>query len=170
MADSEAAKFWPSRAAQNLVTIGGSEDRLPLLPGFKSGSLRPGPLFLLGCSAVLSNLVVTRMDGPDASDASTENPSWAEIESAIRSLDGKRRTLIILGVGDPTPHMGIGGGGDGKYIVYVTPDNLTFDTLIHPDAPPGKCLLVAGGQLGDYENRICTSEKQGPIHAQMRAF
>ena len=104
-----------------------------------------------------SNLIVTRMDGPDASDASTENPSWSEIESAIRSLDGKRRTLLILGVGDPTPHMGIGGGGDGKYIVYVTPDNLTFDTLIHPDAPPGKCLLVAGGQLGDYENRICVT-------------
>jgi hypothetical protein len=65
--------------------------------------------------------------------------------------------MLILGIGDPVPHMGIGGGKDGQYIVYTTMDNLSFSTLINPQAMPGKRLLVAGGQLGDYENKICVS-------------
>ena len=51
--------------------------------------------------------------------------------------------------------MGIGGGKDGKYIVYATPDNLIFYNLINPKAPPGKLFLVAGGQRGDYANKQC---------------
>ena len=109
----------------------------------------------------MGKLAVNRLGGPDDSNATElENPSWDQIEKAIRRLDGKRCTLVSLGIGDPVPHMGIAGGGDGKYIVYVTPDNMRFHTLINPSAPPGKCMLVAGGQLGDYECKKCVSLRE----------
>lgn len=102
-------------------------------------------------------LVVTRIDGPDDMDpAECENPSWDDIENAIRRLDGETCTLLILGIGDvEVPHMAIGGGEGGQYIVYTTPDNMTFHKLINPKAPPGKCLLVAGGQRGSYDRKLC---------------
>lgn len=76
---------------------------------------------------------------------------------------------MSLGIGDPVPHMGIGGGGDGKYVVYVTPDNIRFYTLINPSARPGKCMLVAGGQLGDYECKKCVSLREALIAAKTYA-
>jgi len=97
------------------------------------------------------------MDGPDDSDQTEhENPSWIDIETAIRSLDGDTRTLLVLGIGDPpVPHMAIAGGEEGQYIVYTTLDNMIFHKLIKPEAPPGKCLLVAGGQRGEYDRKMC---------------
>lgn len=102
-------------------------------------------------------LVVTRMDGPaDDGCPMTENPTWSDIEAAVRRLDGQNCSLLILGIGEPpTPHMAIGGGNDGRYIVYSTPDNAVFYTLFNPTAPRGKRSLVAGGQRGDYDLEIC---------------
>lgn len=51
--------------------------------------------------------------------------------------------------------MAIGGGDQGRYIVYATPDNKVFHKLINPQAPRGKCLMVAGGQRGDYDLELC---------------
>jgi hypothetical protein len=96
------------------------------------------------------------MDGPDdKAQELFDDPAWQDIETAIRRLDGRKCTMLILEIGDPVPHMGIGGGEDGKYIVYTTPDNWVFHNLINPQAAPGKSLLVAGGQRGDYANRQC---------------
>lgn len=102
-------------------------------------------------------LVVTRMDGPEDRDPTElEQPAWRDIEEAIRRLDGSTCSLVILGIGEPpTPHMGIGGGENGQYIVYATPDNIVFHTLINPNATSGKVMLVAGGQRGAYEKQIC---------------
>ena len=109
----------------------------------------------------MEKLAVNRLDGPEDRNATElDNPSWDEIEKAIRRLDGERCSLVILGIGDPVPHMGIGGGGEGKYIVYTTRDNMHFHTLINPSAPAGKCMLVAGGQLGDYEQKKCVSLRE----------
>lgn len=104
-------------------------------------------------------LAATRLGGPvDSDPAELQNPTWLDIEAAIRRLDGDTCSLVTLGIGpSPVPHMAIGGGEAGKYIVYTTPDNLSFHTLINPQAPPGKCHLVAGGQRGDYDLKICVS-------------
>jgi len=98
-------------------------------------------------------LVVTRMDGPEDAAEGMEKPTWRDIETAIRRLNGDTCTLLMLGIGEPVPHMGIGGGENGRYIVYATLDNWTFHNLINPGAAAGKSLLVAGGQRGDYANR-----------------
>src|SRR5271163_3330991 len=104
-------------------------------------------------------LVVTRLDGPIDSDATEkQNPTWEDIQAAVRRLDGGTCTLVCLGIGQaPVPHMGIGGGEGGKYIVYCTPDNRTFYNLINPGAESAKYQLTAGGQLGNYDARQCVS-------------
>ena len=98
---------------------------------------------------------VSRMDGPDDSAArTTPNPTWEDIEAAIRRLDGNTCTLLCLGIGKPpVPHMGIGGVEDGCYVVYCTLDKRTFHKLIDAQAPVGKRVLTAGGQRGDYNLR-----------------
>ena len=102
-------------------------------------------------------LFVTRMDGPeDRHPAELKHPTWTDIEASILRLDGDSCSLLILGVGPPpAPHMAIGGGDQGRYIVYVTPDNLVFHTLFNLQGPQGKCLVVAGGQQGEYDLEIC---------------
>lgn len=102
-------------------------------------------------------LAVTRLDGPDdARTSSVLRPKWREIEAAIRRLDGKNCSLVILGVGEPpVPHLAVGGGASGQYIVYATKDNLSFQQLTNPAALAGKCTVVAGGQSGEYERRFC---------------
>jgi Immunity protein Imm1 len=101
-------------------------------------------------------LAVKRLGGPDDSDSSERlNPSWNDIETAIQNLDGEARTLVVLGIGNPVPHMGIGGGANGQYILYETPDNLAFHNLINPNAGKGKVRLKAGGQEAEYRSKLC---------------
>jgi len=83
------------------------------------------------------------------------NPSWSQIEVAIRSLDGARNSLIVIAIGDPVPHMAIGGGLH-RYILYATFDNLVFSTLADPSVGPGTVELVAG-QRGKYSARNVVS-------------
>ncbi len=96
------------------------------------------------------------MDGPDNSDgAELLNPTWADIETAIRRLDADQCSLVILGIGEPpAPHLAIC-GGNGKYLVYATEDNVTFHKLVNPNADEGKFDLVAAGQMGSYPVRWC---------------
>lgn len=105
----------------------------------------------------MSSLKVTRLDGPEDSDRDEMlNPDWLTIEAAIRRLDADSCSLVVLGIGDPpVPHMAIGGGDQGRYVVYATNDNLTFYKAVNPKAGIGKCDLVAGGQLGSYDLRLC---------------
>jgi len=90
-----------------------------------------------------------------SSHQGVSNPSWSQIEAAIRGLDGARNWLISLVIGDPVPHMAIGGGPD-RYILYATSDNLTFATLVNPGVGPGTIELVAG-QRGKYQARNAVS-------------
>ncbi len=82
-----------------------------------------------------------------------ENPSWSQIETAIRELDGESKTLVTLGIDEDT-FMSIGGGAN-KYIVTVTFDNCNFYVLI--DSPKSEQIqtLVVGGQNGNYPANQC---------------
>jgi hypothetical protein len=91
-----------------------------------------------------------------SSHGEVSNPSWSEIESAIRTLDGAHNSLIVLEIGDPVPHMAIGGGPE-RYILYVTFDNASFSTLADPLVGPGTVELVAGSQMGKYQKRNAVS-------------
>ena len=108
--------------------------------------------------------------GPkDADNRELSNPNWAEIEMAIRELDGNDRTLVLFGSNTPAPHMAIGGGSDGRYIVYATHDNITFYTMVGTDRSEGKAVFTAGGQAGDYPIRNCVKLEQALRAAQVFA-
>jgi hypothetical protein len=79
--------------------------------------------------------------------------SWEEIEAAIRRLDGHRSTLVTLEAENET-HMAIG-GGNSKYLVYVTFDNEDFHYLVDLSQPDKSETLVVGGQEGIYPAKCC---------------
>lgn len=137
----------------------------PMLASLTGIATLAGPTRILDTTKMPQTLFVTHLDGPDSDPVEKWNPTWADIETAIRRLDGHTCTLVGLSIGEaPLPHMSIGGGEGGKYIVYCTPDNQTFYNLINPKAASQKVMLVAGGQLGDYDARQCVS-----IEAALRA-
>lgn len=78
---------------------------------------------------------------------------WAEIENAIKELDGHRKTLVTLETDNET-HMSIGGGAD-KFIVYVTFDNEIFYHLINSSQSDSDAKLVIGGQESIYPAKLC---------------
>ncbi len=82
-----------------------------------------------------------------------EAKGWEEIEAAIKELDGYRKTLVTLEA-EGEMHMAIG-GGTGKYLVYVTSDNETFNYLTNPAKSEKAETLVVGGQEGIYPAKWC---------------
>lgn len=82
-----------------------------------------------------------------------ENPSWSQIETAIRELDSKTKTLVTLGINEDS-YMSIGGGAN-IYIVTVTFDNFNFYVLIDSSKSEQKETLVVGGQKVNYPANQC---------------
>lgn len=103
-----------------------------------------------------SDLTIENWVGNKDEGCLIENPSWIEIEQAIRELNGKSQTLVTLGADDET-YMTIGGGEAGKYIVNVTFDNISFTNLVDLSKPEKLEKLVVGGQEGNYPAKICVN-------------
>jgi hypothetical protein len=82
-----------------------------------------------------------------------ERPSLQDVTTAVQRLDGKTRTLVTLEAADDH-HLAVGGGG-GRYIVYVTLDNIQFKNLIIPGKSGPKVILTCGGQEGDFAAKQC---------------
>jgi hypothetical protein len=87
------------------------------------------------------------------------NPTWVDVEAAIRQLDAKIHTLVVLAPQLPNEttesHMAIGGGGGDLCIVYVTEDNLSFWNLEDPQRFDGSVRMMIGGQEGEYRPAQC---------------
>jgi hypothetical protein len=83
-----------------------------------------------------------------------ERPTMSEVEAAVLALDGTTTTMITLEV-DDDHHMGIGGGKDGQYVVYVTKDNLHFKNLEDASRGAGVVRMICGGQEGEYRAAQC---------------
>lgn len=94
-----------------------------------------------------------------------ESPTWNQIETAIRELDGKSKTLVTLGADDET-YMSVGGGNSGKYVVTATFDNLNFHVLIDLSKPDAIEKLVVGGQEGNYPAKMCVDLLQCLVAAR----
>ncbi len=94
-----------------------------------------------------------------------ENPTWDQIEQAIRELDGKSKTLVTLGADDEC-YMSIGGGEFGKYIVNVTFENVSFHNLVDRSKPDTIEKLIVGGQEGNYSAKMCVNSESAVLAAQ----
>ena len=106
----------------------------------------------------ISNLTVENWVGNRNEGELIEAPTWEQIETAIRELDGYQKTLVTLGANDDT-YMAIGGGKARKYIAYITFDNLSFYNLVDSSKSDDLEALVVGGQAGDYPTKMCVNWK-----------
>jgi len=93
-------------------------------------------------------------------ERTVDRPTWSEVETAIRSLDGRSTTLLVLSPGPPLgppegdAHLAIGGAADGRLVVYMTADNLEFWNLRDPARRTleGASAVLVSGQVGEYKN------------------
>jgi Immunity protein Imm1 len=82
-----------------------------------------------------------------------KNPSWNDLETAIRALDGGRRTVVVL-EGERGANLTIGGGADGRYIVCATLENGDIFTLCLSEQSLAKVTLYIGGQDGEFPDNF----------------
>ena len=86
------------------------------------------------------------------------SPTWADVEREINALDARTQTVVTLapppprGAPEGDHHLAVGGGGDGRFIVYTTEDNLNFWNLANPEKRDAerKVRMNIGGQEGEY--------------------
>lgn len=81
-------------------------------------------------------------------------PAWADVEAAIRSLDGDLRTVIVL-TGDEAT-LTIGGGSEGHYLCsYAESDDVLYDLWRSvPTSSDDLVSLVTGHQEGYFEPNL----------------
>jgi Immunity protein Imm1 len=117
----------------------------------------------------ISKYSVENWEGDRNNGLLKEAKEWSEIESAIRELDGNRRTLVTLET-EGEVHMSIG-GGNGRYFVYLTFDNENFNYLVNRSNSDKTELLVIGGQSGIYPAKSCvdltTTIKAAKVFAEL---
>jgi hypothetical protein len=101
----------------------------------------------------VSSLATDLWEDARCENDEVSNPSWEDIENAIRDLDGKSRTIVSL-QGEDEAHLVVGGGSSGRYLVYATFDNKHFSTLSNGRAASSKMRLYIGGQVGEYADNL----------------
>jgi hypothetical protein len=87
-------------------------------------------------------------DGIEQSGTILSNPSWEDVDAAIRKLNGKKFTIVRL-QGKDEAHMAIVGGAHGRYIVYATFNNEEFFNLVSAEKATGSILFFIGGREQD---------------------
>jgi hypothetical protein len=103
----------------------------------------------------IESLTICDWANTDQRDHVIQNPSWSDVENAIRSLDNKARNDLYLKPLDTSQDTFLGvGGGDGKYIVHGSEGGERFPTLSGPTGTDERLVpLCVGGQLAEYPAR-----------------
>jgi len=97
-----------------------------------------------------------RIPDPNSPEKEHYNPSWPEIESAVRQLDGVHRSIVIIGKDDPEiDFMGIGGGAGGVYRCFVVTEEGKEVTLLNPDESSTQVRDIFMGQQTKISAREC---------------
>jgi hypothetical protein len=78
-----------------------------------------------------------------------------EALSAIRSLDGKTRTQVVLE--GPDRALMIGGGNEGRFnvVLAVDVDREFFNLLNSGGSSTKEVVIVSGGQAGSFPENLC---------------
>jgi hypothetical protein len=112
-------------------------------------------------------MYVTRLDADNWTSGSqqdevTEHPELAQIEQALRLLDGERHTLVVLGANETT-YMGVGGGAEGRFVVFINYADEEFYSLKNadPTVPEDEAyMLTIGGRRDEYLARQCVGREE----------
>ncbi len=95
----------------------------------------------------MASLSTDDWQGVRSGQTTTPDATWDDVEAALRALDGKRRTQLMV-EHDDTSNIVVGGGA-GAYNVCITTADEIFYTL-RDRSKQGTTELVAGGQRGVY--------------------
>jgi hypothetical protein len=89
----------------------------------------------------------TAISNPHSSERRVHNPTWDQIEAAIRVMDGEARTtLMITPSKDAETFLGVGGGGAG-YFCFVLDRFGNEYALVDPSQTSTACVQVLIGEL-----------------------
>lgn len=84
-------------------------------------------------------------------DSMVECPNWADIEHAVRELDGSISQEVYLHPERENPETWLCiGGGAGKYVITGCIDNKEFPTYVIERECSGSEQLTIGGQPGEF--------------------
>lgn len=86
-----------------------------------------------------------------SNDTEIENPTWEQIEKAIKSLDADQHTMVIL---TSNTQSLIIGGGQGQYIITVLFGDDNHVSARRKSPIDGDIELNIGGQTGFYSKRL----------------
>jgi hypothetical protein len=81
-----------------------------------------------------------------------EDPSWAEIEAQIRSLNGPRRCDALFGDfdGEDQRYMAVSGGAGGRYLVAVEEGRVRGHYFLRDPGKGDESVMIHVGGLEDY--------------------
>lgn len=110
----------------------------------------------------VASLTTCEWESTDVHECVIKNPSWEDVEEAIRSLDSESRNDLYLKPLFATQDTFLGvGGGAGRYIVTGSQNGGRFPTLTDPTCTDEKLVpLRVGGQLGEYPARHIVAIEQ----------
>jgi immunity protein Imm1 of predicted polymorphic toxin system len=88
-----------------------------------------------------------RILDPYSPELAVSDPSWDQVETAIQQMDGRFRTLVILGQENSEfDYMVIGGGKEGIYWCGIFDQQGREFTLTDPGRSSTTCVKVPAGQ------------------------
>jgi hypothetical protein len=91
----------------------------------------------------------------DCNSKELANPSWEDVEQAIKALDGKARNDVYLSPDPAVPETFLCvGGGNGEYVVSGSVEGERFPTVVVPGGSDELVSLIVGGQLSEFPRRF----------------
>jgi hypothetical protein len=83
--------------------------------------------------------------------------SLPDIETAVRSLNGADRTLLVVEL--PSGATITVGGGPDRFVVEVAGNENDRWNVLDPRSPEGRVDLVVGGEVVDAPARLCVDRE-----------
>jgi hypothetical protein len=104
----------------------------------------------------IAQLTVPHWEGTDVRSEIVPNPTWEQVEAAVRRLDNASLNDLYLqpDADNSETYLCVGGGG-GRYVLAGVLAGDRFPTLVDPNRPAEPAeLLRVGGQEGDYPANV----------------
>ena len=107
----------------------------------------------------MSEPFVREMWGPEDDDEEGSfEPSWEEVRQAIDRLGEDGASMVLMAGEEEVPHLCIGGGKGGQYILYVTLADGKFYSAVDPEGNDQPVQVLTGGELREFPARLCVGE------------
>jgi hypothetical protein len=105
---------------------------------------------------VVMEIITDCWEGVFSNEESFPLKNVEQLVSAIDALNGKNKTLVGLSYSEDT-YLTVGGGNEGRYVVTGNKGDTIYN-LMNPSSGSGKIEIVAGGQGGIFDEKLCINK------------